>query len=130
MRQFPKVRIIGGGLTGLLSAFEAHRLGARDIELCEGWDQLGGNAWPRLAHGLELRETHLKFAGPGDAVHDLLARNGVALERVENRCAGVSPAPGEALIHRRDFPGPAISVRDLAVGPVTGETLADRLRAY
>ena len=130
MRQVPKIRIIGGGLTGLLCAFEAHRLGARDIELCEAWDELGGTAWPRLAHGLELRESHLKFAGPGDPVRDLLAQNGLAFEAVENRCGAVSPTPGDDLTHRRDFPGPALAARDLTLGAVAGESLADRLRAY
>lgn len=130
MRQVPKVRIIGGGLTGILCAFEAHRLGARDIELCEAWDQLGGTAWPRMAHGLELRETHLKFGGPGDPVRELLARNGVAFEEVENRCGATSPAPGDDVVHRRDVPGPALGARDLALGEITGESLADRLRAY
>jgi hypothetical protein len=130
MRHVPKVRIIGGGLTGLICAFEAHRLGARDIELCEAWDQLGGTAWPRQAHGLELRETHLKFAGPGDPVRELLAANGLAFEEVENRCGAVSPAPGDDLTHQRDFPGPALWARDLTLGEVAGESLADRLRAY
>jgi hypothetical protein len=130
MRQLPKVRIIGGGLTGLLCAFEAHRLGAREIELCEAWDELGGAAWPRSTHGLELRETHLKFAGPGDPVRELLARNGLAFDEVENRCGGVSPAGGEDLAHHRDFPGPTLAARDLTMGEITGESLADRLRAY
>ncbi len=130
MRQLPKVRIIGGGLTGLLCAFEAHRLGARDIELCEAWDQLGGTVWPRSTHGLELRETHLKFAGPGDPVRELLARNGLAFEDVENRCGAVSPAAGEDLAHHRDFPGPTLPAPDLTLGEITGESLADRLRAY
>lgn len=130
MRQVPKVRIIGGGLTGLLCAFEAHRLGARDIELCEAWDQLGGAAWPRLAHGLELRETHLKFGGPGDPVRELLARNGLTFEDVENRCGAVSPAPGDDQAHLRNFPGPALATQDLTLAPMAGESLADRLRAY
>jgi len=130
MRQFPKVRIIGGGLTGLLCAFEAHRLGARDIEIFEAWDQLGGTAWPRMAHGLELRETHLKFGGPGDPVRELLACNGVAFEEVENRCGAVSPAPGGDLTHLSDVPGPALWARDLTPGEIAGESLADRLRAY
>ena len=37
-----KVRIIGGGLTGILAAFEAHRLGATQIRLQDALDRLGG----------------------------------------------------------------------------------------
>jgi hypothetical protein len=125
-----KVRIIGGGLTGVLAAFEAHRLGARDIELHERHEQLGGQAWPRQAHSLEVREAALTFGPPGDPIRDLLEANGLAFEDFENHRAAVSPAPGRDITHQRDFPGPALRSRDTRLGPVTGESLADRLRAY
>ena len=49
-----RVRIIGGGLTGILAAFEAHRLGAREIVLEDALDRLGGWSLPRVSHGVEL----------------------------------------------------------------------------
>ncbi|HEX5377649.1 MAG TPA: FAD/NAD(P)-binding protein, partial [Phenylobacterium sp.] len=125
-----KVRIIGGGLTGILAAFEAHRLGARDIELHERHEQLGGQAWPRQSHGLEIREAPLAFGAPGDPVRDLLEANGLAFEDYENHRGAVSPAAGRDIVHVRDFAGPALRTRDLALGAVQGESLADRLRAY
>ncbi len=130
-QHFPgKVRIIGAGLTGLLAAFEAHRLGARDIELHDRHEQLGGSAWPRLSHGLEIREQSLTFGPPGDPVRGLLEGAGLAFEDFELRRGAVSPAPGGDMDHRRDFPGPALRTRDLALHPLAGDSLADRLRAY
>lgn len=125
-----KVRIVGGGLTGILAAFEAHRLGVREIELHERNEQLGGQAWPRLSHGFEVRDTSLTFGPPGDPVRALLEANGLAFEDYENHRGAVSPAPGRDIAHRRDFPGPALRTRDLALHPLEGESLADRLRAY
>lgn len=125
-----KVRIIGGGLTGILAAFEAHRLGARDIELHERHEQLGGQAWPRQFHSLEVREHALTFGAPGDPLRALLETNGLAFEDFENHRAAVSPAPGRDITHQRDFPGPALRARDTTLGAIAGESLADRLRAY
>ena len=125
-----KVRIIGGGLTGILAAFEAHRLGARDIELHERHEQLGGQAWPRQFHSLEVREAAVSFGPPGDPIRALLEANGLAFEDFENPRGAVSPAPGRDITHQRDFPGPALRTRDTRLGPVAGESLADRLRAY
>lgn len=125
-----KVRIIGGGLTGLLAAFEAHRLGARDIELHERHEQLGGQAWPRQFHSLEVREHALSFGPPGDPLRALLESNGLAFDDFENHRAAVSPAPGRDIVHVRDFPGPALRAHDIRLGAIAGESLADRLRAY
>ena len=130
-QRFPgKVRIVGAGLTGLLAAFEAHRLGARDIELHDRHEQLGGQAWPRLSHGLEVRDHPLTFGAPGDPIRGLLEANGLVFEDYENLRGAVSPAPGGHVAHRRDFPGPALRARDLQLKPLAGESLADRLRAY
>lgn len=125
----PKVRIIGGGLTGVLAAFQAHDLGARDIELCDRFDQLGGQAIPRQDHGLELRERDLVFGSAADPVRRLLEGHGLAFEDIENRKGSVTACHGD-LTYTRDFPGPALRARDLELGPVTGDSLADRLRAY
>ena len=125
-----KVRIVGGGLTGILAAFEAHRLGARDIELHERFDRLGGVALPREAHGLELREGCIYFGPKGDPIRDLLEWHGLAFEDFENRFGSVSPGPGASLRFTEDFGGPAIACEEIALTPPTGISLADRLRAY
>ena len=126
----PTVRIIGGGLTGILAAFEAHRLGCRGIELHERFDQLGGTAWPRRDHGLELRADRRYFGPQGDPTRNLLEANGLAFDDFENRFGSVSPAPGGDLAFTHDFEGPALRTRKLDLGPVTGDSLADRIRAY
>ncbi len=79
-----KVRIVGGGLTGILAAFEAHRLGCRDIELHERFDRLGGVALPREAHGLELREGCIYFGPRTDPIRRLLEWHGLAFEEFEH----------------------------------------------
>lgn len=127
--QLPKVRIIGGGLTGLLAAFQAHEMGARDIELHDRFDQLGGQAVPRQDHGLELRERDLTFGSAADPVRRLLEAHGVPFEDIEHRRGSVT-ACGDDLTYTRDFNGPALRARALALGPVSGDSLADRIRAY
>lgn len=124
------VKIIGGGLTGILAAFEAHRLGCRRIELHERFDQLGGTAWPRRDHGLELRAERIYFGQAGDPARVLLEANGLVFTDFENRFGSVSPAAGGDLIFTHDFEGPALRTRNLDLGPVTGDSLADRIRAY
>ena len=60
-----RIRIIGGGLTGVLAAFEAHRLGWRDITLQERFEALGGVARPKLIHGREMRDgVRLRLSHP------------------------------------------------------------------
>lgn len=124
-----KVRIIGGGLTGLLAAFQAHEMGVRDIELHDRFDHLGGHALPRQDHGLEIRECDLAFGSAGDTARRLLESHGVPFEDVENRTGSVTAA-GDDLQFTRDFAGPALRTRDLALGPLLGHSLADRIRAY
>ncbi len=125
-----KLRIVGGGLTGVLAALQAHALGWREIELHERFGELGGSDLPRLDHGLELRGRPRLFGGPGDPVRALLEAYGLAFEDAENRSGSVNPTPcGDvAVVH--DFAGPALRARQIALSPPTGDSLADRLRAY
>lgn len=125
-----RVRIVGGGLTGVLAAFEAHRLGCRDIVLHERFDALGGVALPRQAHGLELREGCIYFGPRGDPMRALLESHGLAFEDFENRFGSVSPAPGGDIAVTHDFGGPALPTGELALKPMTGDSLTGRLRAY
>lgn len=127
--KLPKVRIIGGGLTGVLAAFQAHELGVRDIELHDRFDQLGGQAVPRQDHGLELRERDLTFGSAADPVRRLLESHGVPFEDIENRKGAVTACNGD-LTYTRDFNGPALRTRDLGLSPLAGDSLADRIRAY
>ncbi|WP_304167402.1 FAD/NAD(P)-binding protein [Phenylobacterium aquaticum] len=124
-----KVRIIGGGLTGLLAAFQAHDLGVRDIELHDRFDQLGGHALPRQDHGLEIRECDLAFGSAADPARRLLESHGVPFEDVESRTGSVT-ASGDDLQFTKDFGGPALRTRDLGLGQILGHSLADRIRAY
>jgi len=125
-----KVRIIGGGLTGMLAGLEAHRLGFQDIELHDPADRLGGTALPRMDHGRELRDRCQHFGPSGDPVRSLMASHGIVIEDFENRIGSVSPAPAGDLTYSRGFAGPALYTRELDLAPVRGDSLADRLRAY
>jgi hypothetical protein len=125
-----RVRIVGGGLAGLIAAFQAHRMGARDIVLHEAAEELGGGLAVRVAHGLELRQLPFEFGPRGDAVRALFEDRGIVFEDFETRFASVSPAARGDITFTRDFPGPAILSRDLALAFSSGDSLADRLRAY
>lgn len=120
------VRIVGGGLTGILAAFEAHRLGCRDITLHERFDALGGVSLPRRAHGLELRDGCVYFGPKGDPIRTLLEDHGLAFEDFDNAFASVSP--GGAVTH--DFGGPAFGGEDIRLTPRTIISLADRIACY
>lgn len=125
-----KVRIVGGGLTGIIAALQAHRLGCRDIELFEQYGELGGALLPRTDHGLELRQNHFYFGARGDRVRALLEWHGVAFEDFEHRCGSVSPGPGGEPLFTEAFGGPSLAARQTALVEPAGESLADRLRAY
>jgi hypothetical protein len=125
-----RVRIVGGGLTGILAALEAHRLGARDIVLHERFDQIGGIALPRLSGGQELREGCIYFGPRGDAMRTLLEGHGLAFDDFDNLFGSVSNAPGGDLTFVREFGGPAMRTRGLDLKPMVGEALTDRIRAY
>lgn len=125
-----QVTIVGGGLTGILAAFEAHRLGARDIVLHERFGQLGGLDLPRTAHGLELRDRCTYFGAAGDPVRSVLESHGVAFEDFKLHCGSVSPSRGGDLVWSEDLDGPALPTRSLTIAPQVGHSLSDRLRAY
>lgn len=118
------VTIVGGGLTGILAAFEAHRLGWRDIVLHERFDRLGGVALPRQAGGVELRDGCIYFGPAGDPIRAALEAQGAAFDEFDNRFGSVSPAVAE------DFSGPTIASADMALDAPAGPSLADRIGAY
>ncbi|ATQ41556.1 NAD(P)-binding protein [Caulobacter mirabilis] len=125
-----RLRIIGGGLTGILAAFEGHRLGWRDIVLHERFEGLGGVARPRVAHGAELRDGCVYFGGPGDPIVTILTTHGAKFEAFANRFGSVSPSTTGATIFCRDFGGPVVETEETALASVGGASLADRLSAY
>ncbi|MFM8755213.1 MAG: NAD(P)-binding protein [Phenylobacterium sp.] len=125
-----KVRIVGGGLTGILAAFEAHRLGCRDIELHERLENLGGVALPRQTDGLELRDGCLYFGPQGDAVRSALEAHGIIFRDFDNRFGSVSAGPGGGLLVGQEFGGPVLEHGEIEVTGPFGATLGSRLAAY
>lgn len=125
-----RIRIVGGGLTGILAAFEAHRLGWRDIVLHERFEGLGGVARPRMSHGRELRDGCIYFGGPGDPIVDTLRAHGARFDIVANRFGSVSRDIDGYAAFTPDFGGPAIETADTAIAPPAGPSLADRIAAY
>lgn len=122
-----KVRIIGGGLTGILAAFEAHRLGATQIRLQDALDRLGGWSLPRTAQGLELREGEFAFGSAHDPIRRSLEWHGVAFDEVDLYFGSVSPTADS---RRADWgEGPVLPAHNPMTAP-SGETLCDHLRAY
>jgi hypothetical protein len=125
-----KVRIVGGGLAGVLAALEAHRLGARDIELHERLGELGGVLAARVAHGLELRDRWRVFGGREDPARRLLEWHGAAFDDLDLTCGSINPCPRGEPVAVQGFAGPVLSARDPSFGRLTGDSLADRLRVY
>ena len=121
-----RVRIIGGGLTGILAAFQAHRMGCDDIVLHERFDQLGGVALPQERHGLEMREGCIYLGPPGDPIRTLLETYGQTFTDFDNRFGSMSPGG----VYTEDFGGPALPGADITLTPPSGQSLADRLIAY
>jgi phytoene dehydrogenase-like protein len=124
-----RVRIVGGGLTGILAAFQAHRMGARNIELYERLDQLGGVALPEVRDGCEMREGCVYFGPTGDPLRSLLEQHGAQFEDFDNRFGSVSPGTC-APVYVEDFSGPAIAASNISLAPLGGLSLADRLACY
>ncbi|MEM6909585.1 MAG: NAD(P)-binding protein [Pseudomonadota bacterium] len=125
----PRVTIVGGGLTGILAAFQAHRMGVQDIELYERLDQLGGVARPELRDGREIREGCIYFGPKGDPMRSLLEEHGAMFEDFDNCFGSVSPA-ADGLAITKDFGGPALQASSIDLSPLRGESLADRLACY
>jgi hypothetical protein len=121
---------VGGGLSGVLAAFEAHRLGARDIELHERFSQLGGSALPPERHGIELRERFIPFGAKDEPIRRRLEAYGVGMDDVEDRFGSVGPAEVGPPIHTPDFDGPALPCAELAAGDPSGPSLAQRIAAF
>ncbi len=124
-----RVRIVGGGLTGILAAFQAHRLGARNIELYERLDALGGVALPQVREGSEMREGCVYFGPKGDPMRGLLEEHGAVFKDVDNRFGSVSPGK-DGLVYTDDFGGPALSATMTDLNTLEGEDLLSRLECY
>ncbi|MEL7188803.1 MAG: NAD(P)-binding protein [Pseudomonadota bacterium] len=124
-----RIRIVGGGLTGILAALQAHRMGARDIELYERLDELGGVALPQLRDGREMREGCIYFGPKGDPIRSLLEEHGAAFSDFDNRFGSVS-AGSDGLIYTDDFGGPALDGTSTLLAPLEGESLLHRLQCY
>lgn len=125
----PSVRIVGGGLTGILAAFQVHRMGARNIELYERLDRLGGIAQPELRDGREMREGCIYFGPEGDPIRNILETHGVEFEEFDNVFGSVSSCM-DKLTHLEDFGGPALRASSIELSPFSGENLADRIACY
>lgn len=125
----PRVRIVGGGLTGILAAFQAHRMGARDIELYERLDRLGGIAQPDVVDGKEMREGCIYFGPEGDPIRSILEEHGAAFEDFDNSFGSLS-AGTDGLTYLEDFGGPALPASDIDLTPLAGNSLGDRLGCY
>lgn len=125
-----RLRIVGGGLTGVMAAFEAHRLGWRDIELHERFDALGGVARSTINDGAEMRDACVYFGPPGDRLVERLRGFGVAFDTIENRFGSVAlDAAGQA-VFAEDFGGPSLDSAALSIAAPAGPSLADRIAAY
>jgi hypothetical protein len=124
-----RVTIVGGGLTGILAALQAHQMGARHIELYERLDQLGGVALPEVQGGRELREGCIYFGPPGDPIRSLLEAHGAMFEDFDNRFGSVSPS-ATGPVYLKDFGGPALAASKIGLAPLRGTSLADRLACY
>lgn len=124
-----RVRIIGGGMTGILAAFQAHRLGVRDIDLHERFDELGGIALPERHGDKEIRDGCIYFGPEGDPIRALLEAHGCQFEEFDNRFGSVGlGSDGPLLLD--DFGGPALDSAAIDLAPLEGRTLADRLACY
>ena len=125
-----RIRIVGGGLTGVLAAFEAHRLGWRDITLQERFGALGGVARPKVIHGREMRDGCVYFGGENDPIVAALAAHGARFETFDNRFGSLSIGADGRRVFTWDFGGPAVDSPAGKVGKPADDSLAARLAAY
>lgn len=125
--QSNRIRIIGGGLTGVLAAFEAHRLGWRDITLHERFEALGGADRPKIIHGREMRGQSRHLGAP---IVETLAAHGARFETFDHRFGSMSSDFDGARVFTWDFAGPAIDCPAYKVGRPADDSLAARLAAY
>lgn len=124
-----RVRIIGGGLTGILAAFEAHRLGVRDIVLEDALDRLGGWSLPRISHGLELRDGAFAFGPAHDPIRQALEWRGVAFDEVDLHYGAINPSLNGPRASWGEGPVLAAGVMSL-VSNQTPQSINDILRTY
>jgi hypothetical protein len=122
-----RVRIVGGGLTGIRAAFEAHRLGWRDITLRERFETLGGDARPKVIHGREMRDRPVHFSAP---IVETLTAHGARFETVDNRLGSLCVSADGHRVFTWDFAGPAIDCPAGKVSRPADDSLAARLAAY
>jgi len=125
-----RIRIVGGGLTGILAAFEAHRLGWRDITIQERFEALGGVARPKLINGREMRDGCVYFGSVGDPIVDALTAHGARFETFDNRFGSLSTGADGRRVFTWDFGGPAIDSPAGKVSRPADDSLAARLAAY
>lgn len=125
-----RIRIVGGGLTGILAAFEAHRLGWRDITIQERFEALGGVARPKMINGREMRDGCVYFGGAGDPIVDALTAHGAKFETFDNRFGSLSTGADGRRVFTWDFGGPAIDSPAGKVAKPADDSLAARLSAY
>lgn len=125
-----RVRIVGGGLTGVLAAFEAHRLGWRDIVIQERFEALGGVARPKVIHGREMRDGCIYFGGAGDPIVDTLTAHGARFETFDNRFGSMSLGVDGRRAFTWDFGGPAVDCPAGKAAKPADLSLASRIAAY
>ena len=128
-----RVRIIGAGLTGILAAFEAHRLGATAITIEDALDRPGGWSLPRSRQGLELRDGEFLFGAGADPIRSALEWRGLAFDEVDLHEGALSPAHDGAAPswgHGPLFAGQAPTTEPTTPPTTPPETLADILRPF
>ena len=76
-----------------------------------------------------MREGCIYFGPPGDPIRSLLEHHGVQFEDFDNRFGSMSPGGAEP-IYVEDFGGPALPCAEIALSPMRGTSLGDRLGCY
>ena len=125
-----RIRIVGGGLTGVLAALEAHRLGWREIVLQERFEALGGVARCKVIHGREMRDGCVYFGGENDPIVQTLSAHGARFTTFDNRFGSMSADFEGRRVFTWDFGGPAIDCPAYKVRKPADDSLAARLAAY